>query len=159
MRSKDKRRELSIGLPQASEDFIGNGQNRHITRYNRHSLIGFSCYHREIFSWARQAVPIREQIARPAGLVGSPAAARAVNCREELGFMPLFDATLADRVGSAIQTNPYLSGRTLRFEAHEGRVTLNGTVASYFQKQMAQEVIRRVEGVEQIENELEVTWC
>ncbi|WP_254510924.1 BON domain-containing protein [Anatilimnocola floriformis] len=73
--------------------------------------------------------------------------------------MPLFDATLAERVGSAIETNPYLSGRKLRFEAQEGRVTLNGVVASYFQKQMAQEVIKRVEGVKQIENELEVSWC
>lgn len=73
--------------------------------------------------------------------------------------MPLFDATLAERVGSAIETNPYLSGRKLRFEAQEGRITLNGVVASYFQKQMAQEVIKRVDGVEQIENQLEVTWC
>jgi osmotically-inducible protein OsmY len=73
--------------------------------------------------------------------------------------MPLFDATLAERVSSAIATNPYLSGRKLRFEAQEGCVRLNGVVASYFQKQMAQEVIKRVEGVKQIENELEVTWC
>jgi osmotically-inducible protein OsmY len=73
--------------------------------------------------------------------------------------MPLFDATLVERVGSALETNPYLSGRKLRFEAQEGRITLNGVVASYFQKQMAQEVIKRVEGVEQIENQLEVSWC
>lgn len=73
--------------------------------------------------------------------------------------MPLFDATLAERIGSALETNPYLSGRKLRFEAQEGRITLNGVVASYFQKQMAQEVIKRVEGVEQIENRLEVTWA
>ncbi len=73
--------------------------------------------------------------------------------------MPLFDATLAERVGSAIATNPYLSGRKLRFEAQDGRVRLNGVVASYFQKQMAQEVIKRLDGVEQIENELEVSWC
>jgi len=73
--------------------------------------------------------------------------------------MPLFDATLAERVGSAIQTSPYLSGRTLRFEAHDGKVTLNGVVASYFQKQMAQEVIKRLDGVKQIDNHLEVTWC
>ena len=73
--------------------------------------------------------------------------------------MPLFDATLAERVGSAIETNPYLSGRKLRFEAQEGRITLNGVVASYFQKQMAQEVIKRIDGVKQIENELEVNWC
>jgi osmotically-inducible protein OsmY len=31
-------------------------------------------------------------------------------------------------------------------------------VRSYFQKQMAQEVVRRVEGVEQIDNDLEVLW-
>jgi osmotically-inducible protein OsmY len=73
--------------------------------------------------------------------------------------MPLFDATLAERVGSAIETNPYLSGKKLRFEAQEGRITLNGVVASYFQKQMAQEAIKRVAGVEQIENRLEVTWA
>jgi osmotically-inducible protein OsmY len=73
--------------------------------------------------------------------------------------MPLFDATLAERVGSAIQTNPHLSGRTLRFEAHDGRVTLNGVVTSYYQKQMAQEAVKRVAGVEQVENELEVSWC
>jgi osmotically-inducible protein OsmY len=73
--------------------------------------------------------------------------------------MPLFDAALAERVGSAIQTSPYLSGRTLRFEAQDGRVTLNGVVASYYQKQMAQETIKRVDGVKQIDNHLEVSWC
>jgi hypothetical protein len=31
-------------------------------------------------------------------------------------------------------------------------------VGSYYQKQMAQETLRRVAGVDQIENELEVCW-
>jgi osmotically-inducible protein OsmY len=38
----------------------------------------------------------------------------------------------------------------------EGHVMLLGTVGSYFQKQMAQEVVRTVEGVERIDNCLEV---
>jgi osmotically-inducible protein OsmY len=67
-------------------------------------------------------------------------------------------ASLNDRVGTAITTNPYLTGKKLRFEAHQGRVVLRGVVGSYFQKQMAQESLRGVEGVEQIENELEVLW-
>ena len=46
---------------------------------------------------------------------------------------------LEDRVSSALETNPYVSHRTLRFETSEGRVTLRGIVSSYFQKQMAQE--------------------
>lgn len=70
--------------------------------------------------------------------------------------MQSFEPTLAARVDQAIQTNPYVSGRTLRFETEGSRVTLQGSVKSYFQKQMAQEVIRKVEGVEQIDNCLEV---
>jgi osmotically-inducible protein OsmY len=72
--------------------------------------------------------------------------------------MSAVQATLADRVDQAIQTNPYVDGRTLRFETDGSRVVLQGKVKSYFQKQMAQEVVRRVQGVEQIENCLEVLW-
>jgi osmotically-inducible protein OsmY len=63
---------------------------------------------------------------------------------------------LADRVHAAIQASPFVSRRGLRFETHRGCVTLRGEVASYFQKQMAQEAVRGLHGVEAIENELEV---
>ncbi len=66
--------------------------------------------------------------------------------------------TLAERVDSAITTSPYLAGRQLRFETDGGRVILQGVVKTYFQKQMAQEVVRRVAGVERIDNQLLVTW-
>jgi osmotically-inducible protein OsmY len=62
------------------------------------------------------------------------------------------------RVHCALEQNPYLAPKTLRFETAEGRVTLRGTVGTFFQKQMAQEAIRRVAGVEEIANELEVCW-
>ena len=68
------------------------------------------------------------------------------------------DQALADRVDQAIQTNPYVNGRLLRFETDGSRVVLQGSVKSFFQKQMAQEVVRRVEGVEEIDNCLEVMW-
>src|SRR6188768_162235 len=67
-----------------------------------------------------------------------------------------FEPNLAARVDQALQTNPYVSGRTLRFETEGSRVVLQGKVKSYFQKQMAQEVIRKVAGVEEIDNCLEV---
>jgi hypothetical protein len=35
---------------------------------------------------------------------------------------------------------------------------LRGVVRSYYQKQMAQEVLLGLEGVEHIENQLEVEW-
>jgi osmotically-inducible protein OsmY len=63
---------------------------------------------------------------------------------------------LDDRVLTALERNPYLSHRNLRFETSSGRVTLKGVVTTYFQKQMAQEAIRYVDGVSEIANELEV---
>jgi osmotically-inducible protein OsmY len=63
---------------------------------------------------------------------------------------------LDDKVVGALQRSPYLQGRNLRFESREGRVTLHGVVRSYYQKQMAQEALRHVEGVDEIHNELEV---
>jgi osmotically-inducible protein OsmY len=65
---------------------------------------------------------------------------------------------LEARVHSALEENPYIAPRTLRFETSEGRVTLRGTVGTFFQKQMAQESLRRVAGISEIANELEVCW-
>jgi osmotically-inducible protein OsmY len=63
---------------------------------------------------------------------------------------------LAHRVQDAINQNPYLSRRELSCEALDGRVVLRGRVRSFFQKQMAQESVRYLEGIVSIENYLEV---
>jgi osmotically-inducible protein OsmY len=72
-------------------------------------------------------------------------------------------ATLAtplfDRIHDAITTNPHLPKKQVSVEAAEGRVVLKGNVRSFFQKQMAQEAIRRIDGVELIDNLLEVSWA
>lgn len=57
-----------------------------------------------------------------------------------------------------LERHPYLRNRNLRFESRDGRVILRGKVNSYYQKVMAQEIVRRLEGVDVIENQLEVTW-
>jgi osmotically-inducible protein OsmY len=72
--------------------------------------------------------------------------------------MFIADDTLAQQIDAAISTSPYLTGKKLRFEMHDGHVVLQGRVASFFQKQMAQEALRRIDGVTRIENQLEVTW-
>jgi osmotically-inducible protein OsmY len=43
-------------------------------------------------------------------------------------------------------------------EATDGHVLIEGTVGSFFQKQMAQEVVRRLDGVERVVNQLQVSW-
>jgi osmotically-inducible protein OsmY len=70
----------------------------------------------------------------------------------------MIDMPLDSRVCTALERNPYLARRNLRFETVDGRVTLRGVVNTYFQKQMAQEAIRHVDGVAEIANELEVCW-
>lgn len=65
---------------------------------------------------------------------------------------------LESEVAQAIRNASHLVGHSLRYEAADGQVTIRGTVDSYFKKQMAQEAIRRVDGVEKISNLLEVSW-
>ncbi len=66
---------------------------------------------------------------------------------------------LLNQIHTALETSPYFCRRQrLRCETEHGRVKLHGSVDSFFEKQMAQEIIRRVDGVETIENLLEVRW-
>jgi osmotically-inducible protein OsmY len=51
-----------------------------------------------------------------------------------------------------------LARRNLRFEASAGSVVLRGTVGTFYQKQLAQETLRHIDGVFQITNELQVDW-
>ena len=60
---------------------------------------------------------------------------------------------------SALGANPYVAGRRLRIENRAGHVTVRGKVGSYYQKQMAQESLLQVAGVEHLENQLEVHWA
>lgn len=65
---------------------------------------------------------------------------------------------IANSVQQALFANPHFPGRHLQVENSEGRIVLKGMVGSYFHKQMAQETVRRVDGVHEVENRLEVTW-
>ena len=66
---------------------------------------------------------------------------------------------LFDRICDALTTNPHVPSQNVRVETADGRVVLKGSVSTFFQKQMAQEAIRRVDGVEQIDNLLQVNWA
>ena len=70
--------------------------------------------------------------------------------------MQQIELSLDDKVLTALARNPHFSGRNLRFETEQGRVTLRGVVYSYFQKQMAQEALRHIDGIDEIHNDLQV---
>ena len=63
---------------------------------------------------------------------------------------------LLHRVDSAIQKSPHLNGRHLVLETRAGSVVLRGTVDSFFEKQMAQEALRDVQGILELRNQLMV---
>ncbi len=65
---------------------------------------------------------------------------------------------LLQRVDSAIRGNPHLAGNRVFCQEDAGTVVLHGRVGSFFQKQMAQETLKRLAGVEKVINELEVDW-
>lgn len=59
-------------------------------------------------------------------------------------------------IESVLARSMFLSGKNLRFEVHEDAVVLRGVVRSYYQKQLAQESLRNIEGLAKINNEIEV---
>jgi osmotically-inducible protein OsmY len=66
---------------------------------------------------------------------------------------------LFERIHDALTTNPHVPSHRVCVEAEDGRVILKGNVNSFFQKQMAQEAVRRVDGVQRIDNLLQVSWA
>lgn len=60
------------------------------------------------------------------------------------------------RVHFVLSRNPYLGRSEIQCEVIDANVVLTGRVRSYYQKQMAQESIRIIEGIKRIRNELAV---
>jgi len=72
------------------------------------------------------------------------------------------DTPLNDRIHHALTESshiaPYLQRQRLHYIEIDGCVVLKGTVETFHEKQVAQEAIRKIDGVVQIDNQLEVTW-
>ena len=57
---------------------------------------------------------------------------------------------------SRLRTSGYHELQLVSCEFHEGVLTLRGRVSSYYLKQVAQELIRQLDGAEEVNNRLEV---
>ncbi len=66
--------------------------------------------------------------------------------------------TIHDQIENAVILCPHLNQSGIQVRTHGNRVKISGKVGSFFEKQMAQEAVRRVVGVEHIENDLQVKW-
>lgn len=63
---------------------------------------------------------------------------------------------VVDRAQKRLQAAPYIFLRDVRCEYRQGLLILQGQVASYYEKQLAQEAVARLVGVAQVVNEIEV---
>ena len=64
--------------------------------------------------------------------------------------------SLDDRICHALARQQHLVGRGVQYQVVDGDVVLTGAVRSFFQKQMAQESLRRISGIRRIVNDVQV---
>jgi osmotically-inducible protein OsmY len=68
------------------------------------------------------------------------------------------DCDVVEQAQERLRTAPYIFLRDVRCEYRHGLLIIRGQVESYYEKQLAQEAVARLEGVAQVVNEIEVAW-
>ncbi len=63
------------------------------------------------------------------------------------------------RIDRALEDHPLLKGKNVQIQRDNRRVVLEGDVTSYYDKQLVQEIVRRIDGVEEVDNRLLVDWA
>jgi hypothetical protein len=63
---------------------------------------------------------------------------------------------LKELAEACLRCNPYSALKNVACDCRDGVLVLRGCLPSYYLKQVAQEVVARLEGVEGIENEIQV---
>ena len=74
-------------------------------------------------------------------------------CDERATEPPLTPADLAER---RLRSNPYLALKNVCCDWLDGVLVLRGCLPSYYLKQVAQEVVARLEGVTAVDNQIQV---
>lgn len=67
------------------------------------------------------------------------------------------DATIAQRIRSALVRDPFVDRYQVMTRVEDGVVHLSGSVESKFEKAQAEDIASRMRGVKSVENEIEVT--
>ena len=72
--------------------------------------------------------------------------------------MTTVSPNISEQVRIVITHHPHLKSERVHISTEKGHVTLKGQVKTFFEKQMAQEAIRGIDGVDKVDNELVVDW-
>ena len=68
------------------------------------------------------------------------------------------NSNTAEQIENAFRQDAHLAFRKIDVSQKNGGYIINGNVESYFEKQLAQETLRCVVGLQKIDNQLEVNW-
>jgi len=66
------------------------------------------------------------------------------------------ESGVAELAESRLRSNSYLALKNVSCEYQQGRLILRGCLPTYYLKQLAQEVVARLDGVDQIVNQIDV---
>lgn len=66
------------------------------------------------------------------------------------------DEAVVQQINRALVSRGAVPLRHVQVDLYEGLAILRGSVYRYYDKQLAQEVVKQIEGVEQIQNEIVV---
>ena len=69
---------------------------------------------------------------------------------------PVTDDTITDQVRIKLASDPIVKGGALQVEVKQGVVTLSGAVEQDKQKEKAEKIAKKVKGVKQVVNNLEI---
>jgi osmotically-inducible protein OsmY len=64
---------------------------------------------------------------------------------------------LVRRANDQLQRTPHLTGTRVSCDGRDGVLRLRGQLTSYYHKQVAQEIVRQLDGAFELVNEIEVT--
>jgi len=65
---------------------------------------------------------------------------------------------IAEEAEARLRNDPHVNRRHISCECHQGVLLLRGELPSFYEKQVAQEAVKGVEGIAGIVNDIEVTW-
>jgi osmotically-inducible protein OsmY len=64
--------------------------------------------------------------------------------------------SFVEQASAILSQHPHLGNRKVKCRAKDANLVIEGEVNSYYEKQLAQEALRNVEGIGQVENQLDV---
>jgi len=65
---------------------------------------------------------------------------------------------IAEKARDRLRKDPHVNRREVSCECQEGVLWLRGELPSFYEKQVAQEAVKGLDGVAGIINDIEVTW-